>query len=428
MSETTASQTHVASTSLAFGEPNGPTIDSLVLDSGPIISASMNTLRAKAAHFYTIPRVIQEIKDPASRAKLALWEPFLTVRAPQEASLKHVASFARKTGDYEVMSGTDMQVIALTYELECELNGGDWRLRNVPGQKGPNGVDPKKLAAEKPQEEDEEAKVEGDVEQVAEQIVVPAAPLEAAPDAHETVVSSVQVTEEPEAETQEIAEEVELAEEEEEESDGEGWITPSNIAAHKAKDASTQDVTSSKPQYMKAACSTGDFAMQNVMLQMGLNLINYESGARIKTVKTWVMRCHACFKITRKMNEKFCPGCGGATLMRTSCATDSNGNFRVFLKKNMQWHTKGNVYSLPKPTAGRANQKGVFNPILRADQKEYERAQKRHSKKKEVDLLDPDWMPGLLSGQRGGPGQQGIKIGLGRNINERQKRTGRKKS
>jgi RNA-binding protein NOB1 len=42
-------------------------------------------------------------------------------------------------------------------------------------------------------------------------------------------------------------------------------------------------------------CMTADFAMQNVLLQMGLTLVGVE-GKRIQKVKTWVLRCHACFK------------------------------------------------------------------------------------------------------------------------------------
>ena len=48
---------------------------------------------------------------------------------------------------------------------------------------------------------------------------------------------------------------------------------------------------------MKSACMTGDFAMQNVALQMGLNLVNMDGGG-VKYVKTWVLRCHGCFKYT----------------------------------------------------------------------------------------------------------------------------------
>jgi len=102
-----------------------------------------------------------------------------------------------------------------------------------------------------------------------------------------------------------------------EEDDGYGsWITPSNIKKHKIRDSTTSNSIMSAPSrtnysksprrqsdvssltngagLMKAVCMTADFAMQNVALQMGLNLVNVE-GEMIKQVKTWVLRCHGCF-------------------------------------------------------------------------------------------------------------------------------------
>jgi RNA-binding protein NOB1 len=40
---------------------------------------------------------------------------------------------------------------------------------------------------------------------------------------------------------------------------------------------------------------TTDFAMQNVLMHMGLSLVGVD-GKKIDKVKTWVLRCHACFK------------------------------------------------------------------------------------------------------------------------------------
>ena len=47
-----------------------------------------------------------------------------------------VADFAKKTGDFAVLSRTDLKVLALAYELECQLGpqkGGN--LREQPLQK-----------------------------------------------------------------------------------------------------------------------------------------------------------------------------------------------------------------------------------------------------------------------------------------------------
>ena len=46
------------------------------------------------------------------------------------------------------------------------------------------------------------------------------------------------------------------------------------------------------------ASVTADFAMQNVILQMGLRLVA-PNGMRIKQLTRWVLRCSACFKITK---------------------------------------------------------------------------------------------------------------------------------
>lgn len=88
------------------------------------------------------------------------------------------------------------------------------------------------------------------------------------------------------------------------EDDGEGeWITPSNVALHKSRALHLipdEGVNGGKgkgraAELIKVGCMTADFAMQNVLLQMGLSLVGVE-GKKIDRVKTWVLRCHACFK------------------------------------------------------------------------------------------------------------------------------------
>jgi RNA-binding protein NOB1 len=81
--------------------------------------------------------------------------------------------------------------------------------------------------------------------------------------------------------------------------DGEGeWITPSNVAIHKSRALNLlpgNELGGERDQFIGSGCMTADFAMQNVLLQMGLNLVGLE-GKRIEKVKNWVLRCHACFK------------------------------------------------------------------------------------------------------------------------------------
>jgi RNA-binding protein NOB1 len=93
---------------------------------------------------------------------------------------------------------------------------------------------------------------------------------------------------------------VEEVSSESESDDGEGeWITPSNVALHKSRALSlipdaTPTAAEDQP-LISVGCMTADFAMQNVIMQMGLDLVGVE-GKRISSVKNWILRCHACFK------------------------------------------------------------------------------------------------------------------------------------
>jgi RNA-binding protein NOB1 len=165
-----------------------------------------------------------------------------------------------------------------------------------------------------------------------------------------------------------------------------GWSTvvtkTSNSNGSDAVNRSTQAKKQQKKNESKmtVACMTGDYAVQNVLLQMGLNLVGLE-GQKIKQVRSWVLRCHACFKICKDSEKKFCPQCGNATLLRTSVtstAPDSSskekGGMKIHLKKNYQYKNRGTIYSLPLPKAGRAGGAAQSVPILREDQAEWQKA------------------------------------------------------
>ena len=84
------------------------------------------------------------------------------------------------------------------------------------------------------------------------------------------------------------------------EDDGEGeWITPTNASTYKTRELglipSSVGPDKKQEEPVGVGCMTADFAMQNVLLQMGLDLVGLE-GRRIERIKTWVLRCHACFE------------------------------------------------------------------------------------------------------------------------------------
>ena len=170
---------------------------------------------------------------------------------------------------------------------------------------------------------------------------------------------------------------------------------------------------------------------QNVLLQMNLNLLSTATLQRIRHLKSFIKRCHACFFTTKDMTKQFCPRCGNDTLTRVSCTTEANGQFKMHLKKNMQWNNRGNRYSVPKPVAGNASGrwkggggKGGWGTelVLSEDQKEYVRAMSEENRRarKERDLMDEDYLPGILSGERNRQGGR-IRVGAGRNVNSRKR-------
>ncbi|RDA84414.1 hypothetical protein CP532_2900 [Ophiocordyceps camponoti-leonardi (nom. inval.)] len=445
--------------------PTTKPIHSLVLDTGPLIQNDppVSVLLAKAEALFTIPSVLAEIRDPVTRARVeTTLRPLLTVRTPRPESLRFVQAFARKTGDLAVLSRPDLEVLALTYELECERNHGDWRLRNTPGQPRLNGRPDKPASAGDETDtapsqtpgcdeveasdtaEDLEARrpLETSLAKLDLEDAAPAAEMEQTAPSQETRYDG---TEEKEDDGEVSASAKAKGQDEEgsdaDDSEGGEWITPSNIKKHQALDSNTSSSSSAShkaEKTLQAAMLTSDYAMQNVALRMNLNLLT-PSLARITRLKNWVLRCHGCFAITKDMEKRFCPSCGQPTLLRASCSTDRNGVFRVHLKSNFQWNKRGNVYSVPKPVHGNASGKHTSSSssssaggkngwgrdlMLAEDQKEFVRAveEQRRARRKDVDLMDEDRLPGLLSRERAGREGGRIRVGAGRNVNARRRK------
>jgi RNA-binding protein NOB1 len=219
---------------------------------------------------------------------------------------------------------------------------------------------------------------------------------------------------------------------------------------------------------LPVGCMTVDFAMQNVLLQMGLSLVGVE-GKRIDKIRTWVLRCHACFKyvlivfrglashltsaaarrICKDNSKKFCPACGNPTLLRTSVTVSGPSGaggapaLKVHLKKNFQFRTRGTIYPIPAPKAGTAKGGPGAGLVLREDQTEFARAVQRADAKRQREerkmlaggaqasagsWMDPDWVPDILTGGPSGKGRRTDRnelpaIGYGRrNPNERRTR------
>ena len=153
--------------------------------------------------------------------------------------------------------------------------------------------------------------------------------------------------------------------------DGEGWITsPTDIRKMKAagllnpthnpgdvNENASEKAQSGPPVSQRAACTTTDFAMQNVILQMNLELLSVD-GIKVQRLKSWVTRCGACFTVfadgdnVGPVNTKrlFCARCGSDMLQRVAASVDGKtGRLRLHLSKKYKNNLRGTKFSLPKP-------------------------------------------------------------------------------
>ncbi|XP_013588734.1 PREDICTED: RNA-binding protein NOB1-like [Brassica oleracea var. oleracea] len=112
------------------------------------------------------------------------------------------------------------------------------------------------------------------------------------------------------------------------------------------------------------ACITGDYAMQNVIIQMGLRLLA-PGGMQIRQLNRWVLKCHACYTVTPEIGRIFCPKCGnGGTLRKVAVTIGENGTIIAARKPRVT--LRGTKFSMPMPKSGR--DAITKNLVLREDQ------------------------------------------------------------
>jgi RNA-binding protein NOB1 len=258
-------------------------------------------LQDLAENIYTVRQVVDEIRDRQTRARLAVLPYDLQILEPTEESIATVTKFSKATGDYAAMSRPDLLLVSLTHTLH--LRHSQVSLREEPLSAG------KEVTFEKDKTQSDKNML-GFVAKGKD-------------------------------------------EEDDEEEDEEGWITSSNYK----ESLECQDAT-------VVGCYTSDFAMQNTLLSIGLEIIA-PSGQRVTTIRTWILRCYGCFNLTNKLDKQFCPRCGNKTLKRVSVTVDENGCKKIHLNPRVNISAKGKRFPLPKPKGG----KHVEQPILVEDQR-----------------------------------------------------------
>jgi RNA-binding protein NOB1 len=303
-----------------------------VVDAGAFIRGA--PLQDLSENVYTIDEVVNEIRDKATLQRLQCLPYDLVRKDPPPEDIRTVIGFSKKTGDFGSLSSVDIKLIGLAYYLE-KLHVGIEHLNKEPVrgkvvEKQKNEIVSKLAGFHAPKKtmcgKENEDKVDDGLDES-----------EAAEDA---VVDDL------------------------DEDDDSDWITPENVADVKKEfnGLSLGDEEAARP---KVALITTDFAVQNVVLQMGLKLIAVDGGHLIRKTKQFVLRCHACFKITNDMNRKFCPSCGNLrTLKRVAVSVNESGEKIIHINFHKPINVRGTRYPLPAPKGGKHSN----NPVLVEDQ------------------------------------------------------------
>lgn len=193
-----------------------------------------------------------------------------------------------------MLSSTDLKICGLAVTIELELNGVN-RLRPSLG---------------KPSPAEAKQKARADERRARRQAKKAAREVENTPQSPSATVLEKK-DQPPSAENHEEWQQVgsgkaaKVVQDDGDDSDAGEWITPENVKQHKAKalginptevpGEASSEAAQETEAFKTAACLTGDYAMQNVLLQIGITALGPD-GMRVKQVRTWVLRCHACFK------------------------------------------------------------------------------------------------------------------------------------
>ncbi|XP_059928271.1 RNA-binding protein NOB1 isoform X1 [Gadus macrocephalus] len=403
-------------------------VEHVVADAGAFLKKA--PLQDIGATIYTLKDVVEEIRDKNTRRSLSVLPYQLNFKEPYPEHIRFVTEFSKKTGDYPSLSATDIKVLALTYQLELEQVGSDHLKKepevkvhvqntqrhpeapvNVAGFHFPSRVNlitPKKAGDGRQtparshsvlHAEDGEFNsfqfwrdplpcIASDLLEWLADEGRRSSGVEDRPRAGEEELQQTEYCEREQgrelSEEDEIEEDEDEDEEEEEEDDGEGWITPSNL-----KQVQLESGDWTAPADIKVGCLTTDFAMQNVLIQIGLHVLSV-NGMLIKQARNYILRCHACFKTTTNMTKAFCPHCGNKTLKKIAVTINEDGSTQMHFSRNPKvLNPKGLKYALPLPRGG----KHANNPHLVEDQRFPQQRLSRKARQK-TNVYDPDYVSG----------------------------------
>ncbi|OZC07131.1 zinc finger, C3HC4 type [Onchocerca flexuosa] len=296
----------------------------LVADSGAFIKRV--PLHNLGSEIYTVPGVISELKCEKMRHLLESLPYEIHIQEPTAESLHInfykimsklyfilVTEFSKKTGDYPSLSAIDLKLLSLVHDLHLEQYGKDGLHYDF------QTVSDKSATTYQPTKD----------------ILLKA----------DNVGKNVAGTEKnSESEEMEGTDDVS----DDANSDSGTWLNEGNvdeILGHVGEIAIPE-------KEMKVACVTTDFAMQNVILCLGLSLLSV-NGYRIQQLKNYILRCWACFATTTVMTKRFCPRCGNNSLHRVAVSVAEDGTMQLHINWNRLQSARGLKYSLPAPKGGK---------------------------------------------------------------------------
>lgn len=418
----------------------------VVLDANAFIKGLDNILSV-ADCLVTVPQVVREVKDQRSKDVIQRLPFPLQQLDPTPASIREVIEMSKKTGDFGVLSRTDVRIAALALDVAKQTGTKRADIRPRPATLNStnakaNGISV--IDGENPEGEDEDEDEEGeedeeeefeetdeefeeeaeDGEQSTQQAAAPGTEKK-----DSTTSEAKKVTFEPSAKgAVDEAPALEPARSaatdasgatgvSNDDEDGE-WITPSNIRQVQAKNE-----PGSAPFEGGMACVSSDFPIQNTLLHLGVNVVG-PTGLQITQLRTWLLRCHACFALVHDTTRQFCPECGsGNTLKRVSYEVLADGTKKLYINFKRQISKRGTIYALPKPRGGRRGTNKTL--ALREDQLAHVQGRRVKSRKEE---FDPDAVFGESKKQRFDPNKPRTESSYKKyNPNERKKQNARRR-
>jgi len=334
-------------------------IEHLIVDANAFLKTL--PLQEMGENIYTVPEVIAEIRDSTVRQRLQVLPYDLKLKEPLQENIQFITKFSKATGDYPSLSAVDIRLMALAYQLTKEhlgLEAAERLLKKEPTVMKTETVLGSGIKKQESDSQGVEKKNLEDEESLKETLEEPLKTKEEPEKSEEHGSSDDSGNEnedEPESEND--------GAEEEDDDDDDGWITPSNYK-NKIKEMDGVGDVEEVAEQIPVACVTTDFAMQNVMLHVGMKVMS-NSGMIIKNLRTYILRCYSCFRTTSIMTKTFCPSCGNKTLKKVSVSYKPDGTLVLHLSRRVNLTGRGKKYPLPPPHGG----KHANNPILTEDQR-----------------------------------------------------------